>query len=56
MLDPYIEGWELRELVRKHIAGMGPDRPVAPELAAAVALVRGGDVIAAAEGAVGKLR
>jgi len=29
---------------------------LAPELAAAMALVRGGEIIAAAEGAVGRLR
>jgi hypothetical protein len=29
---------------------------MAPELAAAVALVRGGEVVAAGEGAIGKLR
>lgn len=43
-------------LVRKHIKGMGPDRVLAPELAAAVALVRSGELIVAAESAVGRLR
>ena len=43
-------------LVRKHIKGMGPDRVLAPELAAAVTLVRSGQIIAAAEGAAGRLR
>ena len=46
----------MRALVRKHIKGMGPDRVMAPELAAAVALVRSGEVIAAAEVAAGRLR
>jgi len=43
-------------LVRKHIKGMGPDRVLAPELATAVTLVRSGQIIAAAEGAAGRLR
>ncbi len=43
-------------LVRNHIKGMGPDRVLAPELAAAVTLVRSGQIIAAAEGAAGRLR
>ena len=46
----------VRALVRKHIQGMGPDRVMAPELAAATKLVRSGEVIAAAEGAAGRLR
>jgi histidine ammonia-lyase len=45
-----------RALLRKHVKGMGPDRVMAPELAAAVALVRSGEVVAAAEGAAGRLR
>jgi histidine ammonia-lyase len=46
----------VRDLVRKHVKGMGPDRVVAPELAVAVALVRSGDVIAAVESVAGRLR
>jgi histidine ammonia-lyase len=41
--------------VRKHIGGPGPDRFLAPELAAAEALVRSGAVLEAVEGAIGKL-
>ena len=46
----------VRDLVRKHVKGMGPDRAVAPELAAAAALIRSGDVVAAAEGAGVRLK
>ena len=43
-------------LLRRHVAGPGPDRYLAPELAAAVGLVQSGEVLAAAEGIVGPLR
>ena len=43
-------------LVREHVAGPGPDRFVAPEIAAVVGLVQSGAVVAAAEGVVGPLR
>ena len=43
-------------LLRRHVAGPGPDRYLAPELAAAVGLVQSGEVLAAAEGVVGPLR
>ena len=43
-------------LLRRHVAGPGPDRYLAPELAAAVGLVQSGEVVAAAEGIVGPLR
>ena len=55
-LQPSPATSAVRALVRKHIKGMGPDRVMAPELAAAVALVRSGEVIAAAEAAAGRLR
>ena len=55
-LEPSPATGAVRALVRKHIKGMGPDRVMAPELAAAVALVRSGEVIAAAEVAAGRLR
>jgi histidine ammonia-lyase len=41
--------------LRAHVDGPGPDRYLAPEIAAAVALVRSGELIRAAEGAVGPL-
>ncbi len=55
-LQPSPATGAVRLLVREHIKGMGPDRVLAPELAAAAALVRSGKVIAAAEGAAGRLR
>ncbi len=55
-LKPSPATGAVRELLRKHVKGMGPDRVMAPELAAAMALVRDGDVIAAAESAVGRLQ
>src|SRR3989475_1865617 len=45
-----------RGVLRKTVGGVGPDRAVAPELAAAEALIRSGAVIEAAESATGQLR
>jgi histidine ammonia-lyase len=42
-------------LVRREIDGPGPDRYVAPELAAAVRLIRSGAAVAAAEQVIGVL-
>jgi len=42
--------------VRKHVEGPGPDRFLAPELAATEALVRSGKVLEAAEAVIGKLK
>jgi histidine ammonia-lyase len=44
----------VRELVGAHCGGPGPDRMLAPELAAAERLVRTGAVVAAAAGAVAR--
>jgi histidine ammonia-lyase len=44
----------VRRLLRERIAGPGPDRPPAPDLAAAEALVRSGVVALAAEAATGR--
>jgi histidine ammonia-lyase len=41
--------------LREHVEGPGPDRYLAPEIAAAVALAQSGDFIRAAESAVGPL-
>jgi histidine ammonia-lyase len=41
--------------LREHVRGPGPDRHLAPEIAAATALVRSGALVAAAEAAVGPL-
>src|SRR5712692_10045906 len=46
----------VRDAVRKHIAGVGPDRVLAPELAAAEALIRSGAVVAAAQAVTGPLK
>ena len=42
--------------VRERVAGVGPDRYLAPELAAAEALVDSGAVLAAVESTIGELR
>jgi len=46
----------VRDAVRKHVAGAGPDRVVAPELAAAEGLIRSGAVVAAAQAVTGALK
>jgi histidine ammonia-lyase len=55
-LQPAPATAAVRDLVRKHVGGPGPDRILAPELAAAEALVRSGAVLEAAEAVVGMLR
>jgi histidine ammonia-lyase len=45
----------VRDLLRKEIGGVGPDRFVAPELAAAAALIRSGAVVNAAQSVTGTL-
>jgi histidine ammonia-lyase len=45
-----------RDALRERVAGPGPDRYLAPDIAAAVELVRSGRLVAAAEGACGPLR
>ncbi len=45
----------VRDLLRRHVKGPGPDRILAPELAAAEALVRSGAVVDAAEAVIGPL-
>ena len=55
-LEPSPATGAVRKLLRKQVRGVGPDRPVAPELAAAEALIRSGEVIEAAEAVVGRLR
>ena len=46
----------VRDLVRKQVAGVGPDRVVAPELAVAEALIRTGAVLSAAQAVTGPLK
>jgi histidine ammonia-lyase len=55
-LNPAPATGAVRDLVRRHLGGPGPDRFLAPELAAAEALVRSGAVLEAAEAITGKLR
>ena len=55
-LEPSPATGAVCKLLRKHVAGVGPDRVLAPELSAAEALIRSGAVIEAAESAAGKLR
>src|SRR2546425_10010619 len=55
-LEPSPATGAVPALVRKTVGGVGPDRVVAPELAAAEALIRSGAVIEAAESATGQLR
>jgi histidine ammonia-lyase len=46
----------VRDLLRKRVQGVGPDRVLAPELAAAEELIRSGAVLKAAESAAGPLQ
>ncbi len=55
-LQPAPATAAVRDMVRKTIPGAGPDRVVAPELAAAEALIRSGAVVAAAQGVTGPLK
>jgi histidine ammonia-lyase len=45
----------VRDLLRKHVPGVGPDRVLAPELAAAEELIRSGALVSAAESITGPL-
>ena len=45
----------VRDVLRREVRGPGPDRVMAPEIAAAAALIRSGAVVGAAEKVVGKL-
>ena len=46
----------MRDVLRKKVGGVGPDRVVAPELAAAEALIRSAAIVEAAQSAAGPLR
>ena len=46
----------VRDALRAHVAGPGPDRYLAPEIEAAYQLVRDGSAVAAAEAVTGPLR
>jgi histidine ammonia-lyase len=55
-LKPAPASAAVRDALRKHVPGVGPDRVVAPELAAAAALIRSGAIIAAAQTVTGPLK
>jgi histidine ammonia-lyase len=42
-------------LLREHVPGPGPDRHLAPEIAAACTLVSSGELVAAVEAEIGEL-
>jgi histidine ammonia-lyase len=46
----------VRDALRKHVPGAGPDRFLAPELAAAEELIRRGAILEAAESVTGRLQ
>ena len=54
-LRPAAATAAVRDLLREHVPGPGPDRYLAPELAAAVVLVRSGAVAERARLAIGEL-
>jgi histidine ammonia-lyase len=55
-LEPSPATAAVRAALRRQVAGVGPDRVVAPELAAAESLIRSGAIVRAAESVVGTLR
>ena len=55
-LQPAAATGAVRDRVRRDVAGPGPDRHLAPEIAAVVDLVRSGALIEAAVSAVGPLK
>jgi len=55
-LEPSPATGAVRDALRKQVGGAGPDRVVAPELAAAKALIASGAIVAAAESVTGKLQ
>lgn len=55
-LEPAPATAAVRDRLRKEVAGLGPDRVVAPELAAAERLIREGAIIDAAQSVAGPLQ
>jgi histidine ammonia-lyase len=55
-LEPAPATAAVRKVLRKEVGGIGPDRVVAPELAAAEALIRSGAIVQAAEAVIGPLQ
>ncbi len=54
-LEPSPATAAVRALVREHVEGPGPDRHLAPEIEAVVALVASGDVVRTVEATIGEL-
>jgi histidine ammonia-lyase len=55
-LEPSPATGAVRALLRKRVPGVGPDRAVSPDLAAAEELIRSGAVVEAAETVTGRLK
>jgi len=55
-LEPSPATGAVRDALRKKVGGVGPDRVIAPELAAAVALIRSAEILDAAQSVAGPLR
>ena len=54
-LEPSPATGAVHDALRKHVGGVGPDRVVAPELAAAEGLIRSGAIVQAAQSVTGAL-
>jgi histidine ammonia-lyase len=54
-LEPSPATAAVRDHLRKRVPGVGPDRVIAPELAAAEEMIRSGAIIEAAQSVVGQL-
>jgi histidine ammonia-lyase len=55
-LEPAPATGAVRTILREQVGGAGPDRFLAPELAAAASLIRSGAILSAAESRAGRLR
>jgi histidine ammonia-lyase len=55
-LEPAPATSAVRDALRRRVAGVGPDRVVAPDLAAAEDLIRSGAIVDAAASVTGRLR
>ncbi len=55
-LTPAAATGAVRDLVREHVPGVGPDRHLAPEIETAFQLVMRGEVVSAAESVIGQMQ
>jgi histidine ammonia-lyase len=55
-LTPAAGTGAVRDLIREHVPGVGPDRHLAPEIETAFQLVMRGAVVSAAESVIGKMQ